>query len=226
MASRDHGWWPYLGPYLAFFLLVEVAARVPESLAGAAFVAKVAVPGLLLLGFAWRGGYPELRGYRLDASVALDLAVGVGIALLWVGPFLLFPDLPRGEAGLDRSLLGSAEATLAVRLLGFAVVTPFMEELFVRSLLHRYVEVWDDGRDFRRMPIGHFHRTALVVTTLWFTFTHVPWEWIVALPAGLAFTLWLYHRKHIGATIVAHAAANAAIWCAVVLGPLELDAFL
>jgi hypothetical protein len=40
------------------------------------------------------------------------------------------------------------------------------------------------------------------------------------------FNLWLYQRRHLGAVIVAHAAANAAIWLAVVLGPDSLAIFL
>ncbi len=226
MASRDHGWWPYLAPYGLFFVLIELGRRVPESLEPALFVLKVAVPGGLILWFASRGRLPELRGYRLDAGVLADVAVGLGITALWLGPFLLFPTLPRGEAGLDRSLLGAEATTLAVRFVGFAIVTPFMEELFVRSLLHRYIEVYRDGRDFRTLPIGTFHGTALIVTTVWFTLSHVPWEWIVAFPSALAFTGWLYVRKHIGATIVAHAVTNGSIFALVVWGPFALDPFL
>ena len=33
----------------------------------------------------------------------------------------------------------------------------------------------------------------------------------------MIFNLGLYRRRHIGSVIVAHAAANAAIWCWVVL---------
>ena len=65
-----------------------------------------------------------------------------------------------------------------------------------------------------------------MVTSIWFTFTHVDWEWIVAAPTGVLFNLWLYHRRHIGAPIVAHAAANASIWLVVVLGPVDLWIFL
>ena len=63
--AREHGWWPYLAPYGAFLLLVEFAARAPESFAIPALALRVLVPGALLLWF-WRAGrYPELRGYRL-----------------------------------------------------------------------------------------------------------------------------------------------------------------
>ena len=106
------------------------------------------------------------------------------------------------------------------------MVTPLVEELFVRSFLIRLVDVVDKGGDFREVPIARFSWRSFLFTSVWFTFTHVSWEWIVAAPTGILFNLWLYHRRHIGATIVAHAAANATIWLVVVLGPGNLWIFL
>ncbi len=230
MQRRGHGWWAYLAPYGLFLLLVEVGRRLPESVAPWALPVKVAVPAALLLYFVLRGDLLELRGYRPGWRVFLDILFGVGIAVLWVGPFLLFDFLPRGaEAdGFDPSQLGESlrQETLVLRLLGFAVVTPFVEELFVRSFLIRLVDVVDKGGDFRDLPIARFSWRSFLVTSAWFTFTHVGWEWIVAAPTGILLNLWLYHRRHIGAPIVAHATANAAIWLLVVLGPGDLWVFL
>lgn len=228
---RGHGWWPYLGPYGLFLVLVEVGRRMPESADGAMLVVKVGLPAALIVYFAAKGRYPELRGYRPSAGeLLLDVGVGLGIAAFWLAPYLLFPSLPRGEegSGFDAGVLGEGgEAlALAIRLFGFAVVTPFVEELFVRSFLLRYVDVFDTGGDFRDVPIARFTWRSFLFTSAWFTLTHVPWEWIVAAPAGVAFNLWLYRRRHIGAPIVAHAVANGSIGAAVLLGPPELGVFL
>lgn len=229
-ASRDHGWWPYLAPYGAFLALVELSARLPESLAAAAAIARVAVPGLLILFFWRQGRYPELRGYRLGAGSLLDVAVGVGIAALWMAPFLLFPGLPQGDPASafdpDRFGAGWRAPVLALRLIGFAAVTPFVEELFVRSFLIRYVDVFDRPGDFRQLPMARYTLRSFVVTVVWFTATHVPWEWIVAAPTGVIFNLWLYRRGHLGSPILAHAVANATIWAAVVWSPGDLWRFL
>jgi len=225
---RGHGWWPYVAPYGVFLLLVEVAARLPEGAAGAALWLRVGVPAALVAGFAWRGAYPELRGYRLGAGTLADVAVGLAILALWVTPYLLFAELPRGEP-FDADQLGPARRSelLALRLAGFAAVTPFVEELFVRSFLLRVVDVlWDGRGDFRDVPIGRFRWPSFLVTTLWFTLSHVPWEWAVAAPTGAAFTLWLYARRHLGATVVAHAVTNAGLFALVVLGPGDLWFFL
>jgi len=228
-ARRDHGWWPYLGPYGLFLILVEVASRTPDSVAGWMLVVKVVAPAALLIRFAARGSYPELRGYRPGAAGLLaDVFSGLLIAALWMAPFVLLPDViarlpemlqPDPAEGFDPGgfpPLGP-EAVLAVRLLGYAAVTPFVEELFVRSFLIRLVDVMPSGGDFRKIPIATFTRSSFLITVFWFTFTHVPWEWLVALPTGILFNLWLYRRRHIGAVVVAHAVANAAIWLAVVL---------
>lgn len=229
--TSAHGWWPYLAPYAAFLILVEIANRAPESWQAWLLVLRVVLPGAWLLAFALRGALPELRGYRPGAAgLALDVLCGVAIAALWMAPFLLFPSLPRPEPGegFDAAVFGPGNEAwaLGVRLLGFAVVTPFMEELFVRSFLIRLVDVIDGDMNFRRIPIAHFSWRSFVVTVLWFTFTHLPWEWGVAALAGVIFNLWLYRRRHIGSVIVAHAAANASIWLAVVLGPDSLGIFL
>jgi hypothetical protein len=232
MAARvSHGWWAYLGPYALFLLLVEISNRAPAAWAPWLLVARVALPGAWLFAYARAGALPELRGYRPGAAGLLqDVAVGLAIAALWMGPFLLSPALsrPAPAEGFDWQLFGEGREALAlgVRLLGFAAVTPFLEELFVRSFLLRLADVYDGDMNFRAVPIGRFTWRSFLVTVVWFTFTHVPWEWVVAPLAGVIFNLWLYRRRHIGATIVAHAVANASIWFAVVAGPESWRMFL
>ena len=231
-ARRQHDWWPYLAPYGIFLILVELGARVPPDVVWVVRALRVLLPGFLVFYFARIGRYPELAGYRPGAAgLAADVAAGVGIAALWMGPYLLFPALsrPHVSEGFDPSAIygpGREALGYAVRVLGFAVVTPFVEELFVRSFLHRLAEVVDTHMDFRKLPVGQYTRRGFVATVVWFTLTHVMWEWPVALVAGVLFNLWLYRRGHIGSVIVAHAAANAAIWLAVVLGPDSWRIFL
>lgn len=228
--GRGHGWWPYLAPYGLFLIAADLGSRLPDGAQPGVWLFRVFVPGLLMLAFAWRGAYPELRGYRLGAATLGDVAVGLGVVALWIGPFLLFPGLerPAPEAGFDAGVLGAGreDLALAIRLMGFAVFTPFLEELFVRSFLLRYADVADTGEDFRRQPIGRYRARSFLVTVVWFTFTHASWEWIVAAPTCVVLNLWLYQRGHLGAVIVAHAVANGAIGALVVFGPAELAVFL
>jgi CAAX prenyl protease-like protein len=209
---------------VAFLGLVQLEGYLPARIAPWLLPVKVAVPGLLFLRYLLRGDYPELRGYRPGAgTLALDVLVGLAVAVLWMAPFLLVPALPRpGPAeGFDPEALGTGLVPLALGLrgLGFAGVTPFVEELFVRSWLLRYLDVFDTHRDFRDVPIGVFAWRSFAVTVFYFTFSHLPWEWGVAAITGVLYNLWLYRRRHLGAVVVAHAVTNGSILAAVLLAP-------
>ena len=213
--SRTSGIWPYALPYLGFGVAVAFAEG-----GGLWAVAQVAVPLGLLFFFAARGAFPELAGYRPRIPEALaDVFLGLAVAALWILPYLAFEGLSRPgvEARFDPASLGSEGMTLALRFLGFALVTPFMEELFVRSFLLRYLDVFDVDADFRSIPIGRFAWRSFVGTVLWFTVTHQMWEWIVALPTAIVLNCWLYRRRQLGSVVLAHVVANATIFLYVVM---------
>ena len=217
---RGHGWWPYLVPYAAFLLLIQATSGFEGTAGLVALGLRVAVPAALVFWFWREGRYPELGGYRIGAGTLADGAAGIVIAVLWILPFALFPGLERGDA-FQPGEPGTASRTLTLtlRLIGFALVTPFVEELFVRSFLHRFLDVWDGRGHFLDRPMATYTPVAFFGTIVWFIFSHAPWEWGVSAVACALFNLWLYRRAHLGAVVVAHAAANAAIWGWVVLGP-------
>jgi len=220
--TRGYGWSPYWAPFLAFMLLIEVGRRAPESAEFAFLVAKVAVPGLLVLYYLARKAYPELLGLKLTAGGLLgDVGIGLLGAALWVAPFVLFDGL-RPEAGdeFDPRMWGEAgvATVLGVRFIGYALVTPFVEELFVRSWLLRYMAVLGERKDFRKVPIGQFAWPSFVITTAYFVFSHTPWEWGVMLAWTLLTMFWLYHRKHILSLILVHAVTNGSILALAIFG--------
>lgn len=218
--SKGYGWAPYWAPFVSFMLLVEIGRRLPEELAPVLLVLKALVPGGLVLWYASRGMYPELRGLRRDAWLLLDVGVGLLGAALWIAPFLLFDGLrPEDAEGFDRLQLGEQGVPLviALRALGYAAVTPFVEELFVRSWLLRYIDVFDKRRDFRKVPMARFTLRSFLVVVGFFVFTHLPWEWGVMLAWTLLTMAWFYYRGHLLPVVIAHAATNGAILAFVVL---------
>ena len=224
MATQsDRGWaaWrPYWLPMLAFLLLIEVGSRAPESTAGLFLALRVFVPGGLVLFYAPRGRYPELSGFRADATLVLDVGVGLLGAALWVAPFLLVDAWRPDTAGFDAALpfgAGGMAAALVLRGFGYSVVTPFVEELFVRSWMLRFAEAWSARRDFRSVPIAHFTLRSFLVTTLYFVLSHQMWEWGVMLAWTLLTMAWFYRRKHIVPLILVHAVTNCAIFAFVLL---------
>jgi CAAX prenyl protease-like protein len=225
-SSSDHGWWPYLLPYLGFMLSGEIGGRLPESWAPAMLVVGPAVPAALIYYFYRQGRYPELRDFGPHAGrLWQDVLVGLALTVVWMAPLLLGVDVFLGEhvwgafgppepgSGFDRQQWGEGmePLVLAIRFAGFACVTPLFEELFIRSFVMRYAEVFDSGEDFRRVPIAHYTRKSFWVATVVFTAAHLPWEWIVAVPWVVLSSWWFYRRGHLGAVIAVHAVTNAAI---------------
>ncbi|MBW2421223.1 MAG: CPBP family intramembrane metalloprotease [Deltaproteobacteria bacterium] len=215
-AREGHGWWPYLGPYGAFLLVVEFSGRLPEEMAPWMLLVKPAVPAAMMIYFASRGAYPELRGLRFQAShTLLDVLLGVALAVLWMGPYLLIDALPRPDAadGFDSAQAGESliALVLGARLVGYAVVTPFFEELFIRSFVMRYAEAYNRALDFRDLPLARYTLRSFSVTVVVFTLGHAPWEWWVAVPWVAITSLWFYWRRDMSSVIVVHAVTNASI---------------
>jgi CAAX prenyl protease-like protein len=211
----SHGWGAYFWPYVGFLLIVELTGRLPEAFGPWLLPIKVAVPLGLFVAYYLRGHYPELRGHAWSGQgIAQDVLVGLGGAVLWVAPYL-FVDAwrPEGDGAFDPNQFGPPLAWLALglRAVGYGVATPFIEELFVRSWLMRYIEVFDRRVDFRAVPMGRYSLRSFAVVVIWFTFSHVSWEWPVAVGWIVMTQLWFYHRRHLASMVIVHATSNLAI---------------
>jgi hypothetical protein len=219
--------WPYAAPYLVLLSCAELARWLPAAWDAPLLALRVVLPAALLLAAARRGAFPELAAGPRARGAALDFAFGLAIAALWLAPYLLLPSLRRGEP-FDPGQLGEAlrPAWLALRLAGFVLVSPLVEELFVRSFLHRVAESWPHWSEFWQRPLARPHRIAFLVTVAWFTLSHEPWEWWVALPTAALLNAWLYWRGQLRSVWIAHATANLALGALVAFGPWPLWSFL
>ena len=85
---------------------------------------------------------------------------------------------PEADATFDPELLGPGLTWLAlsVRGIGYAGVTPFVEELFARSWLHRYVESMKKRTDFRDLAVGTPSRAGFLAVVIYWLISHVSWE--------------------------------------------------
>jgi CAAX prenyl protease-like protein len=235
-ASRvESGWVPYVAPYFAFLAITEIQARPIGEGSLVLWLLRVAVPGGLLVYYFRRGAFPELRGFRPSAGgVTADVLLGIAIALLWVVPFELgWLPKPDDVSRFDPEQLGASlrDVVLGLRLAGFALVTPFVEELFVRSFLIRAAELLrisrrgvdiDPDADFRDLPMARFAWQGFLVTVVLFTFSHLGWQWPVALVTGVVWNLWLYHRGHIVPLVISHAVANLTLFLLTVFASGQL----
>ncbi len=220
--APGHGWWPYLLPYLAFLGAVELSNRMPDAGAGVMLFVKPALP-LCAIAYFWkRGAYPELRKGGLSfLGASQDILVGVGLAVLWMAPFILIGPLrPEVSEPFDPDRWGAqwAALVLALRMFGYAVVTPLFEEIFIRSFVMRYSEVYARRDDFRDVPLAHYTLTSFIATTVVFTIGHVPWEWWVAVPWVMLTNIWFYYRKNLWALVLVHGVTNATILIVAMIG--------
>lgn len=209
------GWWPYILPYFAFLLIVELSASFPAGFALPALVLKPLVPAVLLLWFSRHGAYPELHdGVFRPVRVVADIGAGLGSACLWVGPYLLVPELKAdAQPGFDPETAGPEFVAwfVALRFAGFALVTPVFEELFIRSFVMRYAAAMKVGLDFREVPVAHYSMPGFLASVVVFTVTHLPWEYWVAAPWIVLTNLYFYWRRSLWGMILLHGTANASI---------------
>jgi len=147
---------------------------------------------------------------------AASLVIGLAVFLVWIGPDLLFGY--RHHWLFENPLTGKPASTLppalhsnplflTVRMLTTAALVPVVEELFWRGwLLRRLI----DSRNFEKVPIGTYQRTAFCLVAVLFAAEHGPY-WEVGLLAGIAYNWWVIRAKNLADCILAHAVTNAAL---------------
>jgi CAAX prenyl protease-like protein len=226
MVDRNPTVWPHVLPMLSFLLLIEIGGRISEDDSLGLLAMRVIVPLAMLVFFWLRGSYLELQ-FRVTRMTLVDAALGTALAAFWIGPFLLFPGMrPKiGDSVFNPAMAGEAlvPLVLSVRMLGYAIVTPWMEELFMRSFVLRFAETYFDGGDFQDVPIAKFTWRSFAVVIVVFLATHLIWEWPVMLVWSVITMLWFYYRKDLFALIVVHGFTNGAILlAAIVSSELEM----
>lgn len=112
----------------------------------------------------------------------------------------------RGEAPAWASHSTAWCITVTLRFLRMVVIVPFVEELFWRGFLMRYVQA--DGRSFLTIPFGRHSWRAFWIVTLAVTLVHQPEDYLGAFVWG-SLMYWLALRtKSLGACVFMHAAGN------------------
>jgi len=179
------------------------------------------VVGILLVLFRRHYTFAPFRGY------SLAIMLGIIGAVWWCLPAFLWQNLTASGVALPAwcGWLGMVErkdgfdptffrdhsfwyvAALTMRFLRMVVVVPFVEEIFWRSFLMRYVQA--DGGDFRRISFGRHTWPAFVITTLGVVLAHASKaDWLGALGFGTLMYFLAVRTKSLAACVLMHAAAN------------------
>jgi membrane protease YdiL (CAAX protease family) len=176
----------------------------------------------------FRQEYTELRMPRVG-NVLWAIVIGLVVIVIWIGIDPYYPkfgELWRMLEGWLNSFFGkpapAAAATppfdpttianpaaryafIGFRVFGATVVVAFMEEIFWRGFLIR----WLIKEDFQNVPMGTSSRSSFWITVLMFGAEHN--QWLAGLICGALYNWLYYRRKDLCACVIAHAVSNAAL---------------
>lgn len=152
--------------------------------------------------FAFRHQY-ELSRPR---GVVFAVAIGALSLAVWIAPqeALGFP--PRLD-GFDPGFFAPGwpySLSLLFRFLRLVVVVPFLEEIFWRGFLLRYVI----REDFENVPFGTFNWASFGIVTLCFGLAHWGPDFVPALIVGALFNLVAIRTRSLSVCVLTHAVTN------------------
>lgn len=216
IAAKFGPWVPYVVPMGIYMAFLVIQSEWPEGLVWL-YPVKTTVVAASLLWF--RKKYEELRvppsGDWGNALISYCLAAAVGLIAIvfWIGADPYYPGMTRLIGGkpavpFDPMTIESAPwryGFIGFRVFGAVVVVAFMEEIFWRGFLIR----WIGGKDFKRVPIGTWSWKSFGITTVLFGLEHE--QWLAGMVCGVLYN-WLYcRRKDLFSCVLAHGTSNAAL---------------
>ena len=153
----------------------------------------------------WRGAY-EFRPFGAPAIAVGAIAGAIAFAA-WISPQWILGFAPRVE-GFNPTLVADAPAlhalTLGLRFARLVLVVPFLEEVFWRGFVLRYIV----HEDFTTVPLGAFTWLSFAIVSVAFMFEHTQPDWPAALFTGAFYNLVAYRTRSLGACVLAHAVTN------------------
>lgn len=157
--------------------------------------------GALLFGFRRSYDFSRLR------NVGFTLLIAVFVFGIWIAPQEFLGFAPRTN-GFDPTLLANPALywlTIVLRFCRLVLVVPFVEEVFWRGFLLRFLI----DENFERVPFGKLTWTSFAVVIVTFTFSHARPDWPAALVTGALYNLVAYRTRSLASCVFAHATTNA-----------------
>ena len=197
------GAWSYVFPFAIYLVMGDLTrALLPgfeEYHIYITYCLRTVAVGYILI--RYRSMYTELASRRLDG---ISILIGVVIFLLWVGLEGLYPMFSSADVHYDPTIFDTAAFgfLILVRFAGSVLVAPFVEELFCRSFLMRYLI---DSK-WQAVPIGAYTLGSFIIVTLFFGFSH--FRWLPGILTAVLLNLLLYRTKNLSSCVAAHATAN------------------
>jgi len=139
--------------------------------------------------------------------IVLVALVGMIVFLLWISPQQFF-GVPARLVGFNPDIFqASATAywtSIILRFLRLVVVVPFVEEIFWRGFLLRFLI----DENFDRVRFGTFSWLSFAVVALSFCLSHSKADWPAALLTGMIYNGVAYRTKSLSSCILTHTITN------------------
>ena len=126
----------------------------------------------------------------------LALLTGFVIFLLWILLEGHYPLLGKTSFVPVNNIL------LMFRLFLFIIITPIIEEFFVRNFLARILI----DNNWKKVPLGKFNIVSFIFTVLFFGLSHN--RWLPGLITGAILNYLIYKKRDMNSVITVHATAN------------------
>lgn len=201
-----------VAPFAIFVILTALQDRFGEMARYWIYLGKT-LAGAGMLAVVWRHA-AELE-WRLSWEAVL---AGVGVFGIWVGLDGHYPTTqallekwhlakPAGRPGWNPNVAFGSDSGLAiffcaVRIAGSALVVPFIEEVFYRSFVYRFIA----AKEFLSIPLQRFIPMPFFVTSLLFGFAHQ--EWLAGMLCGLCYQGLVIRKGRLGDAVTAHGITN------------------
>jgi CAAX prenyl protease-like protein len=203
----------YLAPFfvfLAFLALVGAVKTLGEGYTAYAhpeywiFPLQTLVCSVLL----WK----LRRRFALRPFTGFGFATLIGLLslVIWISPQALFGFPHRTDGFLPHYFATDGWPywlNVTVRVFRMTVVVAFVEELFWRGFLLRFLI----REDFADVPFGTFTWRSFLISSFAFCLEHQLSDWPAALLTGALFNLVAYRTRSLAACVFTHAVTNLAL---------------
>lgn len=197
-SSRDDAM-TWLAPFIALMAASIIAgAFVPHD----KWLYGLRVVGIGFAIWLFRDFYRAKLRDRVDR---VALAAGLGVGAAWIATDPATTSASELGAWLSGLPPVAAALWLAIRAAGTIVFVPIAEEFAFRGYLHRLIMTV-------RPAAGPVAMTLLACVISSALFGAIHQRWLAGALAGVVFALVMYRSGRISSAVVAHMAANAAIF--------------
>jgi uncharacterized protein len=201
-------WLARVAPFAAFIALLALQPLLAGFADERWLVVSRGLAAAALLAVFWPR-YRELFDVPATPAGEWVAAVGAGflVAVLWIeldAGWAHMGERPSGFVPMDAAG-GLDPALVALRLFGFVLVVPVMEELFWRSFLMRRI----DRADFLSLDPRATSLAALALSSAVFALAHS--AWFAGLVAGAVYGTIYRRTGNLRACVASHATSNLTI---------------